>query len=55
MSAIAVYFVFSYRLWRKPSHHIEVEDKVFCSLSYILIQPFAPASATAGHSPVVSL
>ena len=22
MSAIAVYFVFSYRLWRKPSHHI---------------------------------
>ena len=54
MSAIAVYFVFSYRLWRKPSHHIEVEDKVFC-LFHILIQPFAPASATAGHSPVVSL
>ena len=36
MSAIAVYFVFSYRLWRKPSHHIEVEDKVF-SLFHIYI------------------
>ena len=34
MSAIAVYFVFSYRLWRKPSHHIEVEDKSFVSFIY---------------------
>ena len=48
MSAIAVYFVFSYRLWRKPSHHIEVEHKVFrlfhiylTYLSHRLLRPRA--------------